>query len=203
MRNRRYGKFRFGDYTASWEVIALWLLFSIAALALALPRWMAVLPAVFAAVRLWAVLSPQRESFILNRSSVTVFRGRKSRTVDLPSDITIVVSYADICPPLTVRTPVGNRTHILKDKYAVSILRETPLDAALDGLHRNGMKKYTSSWVQAVFEGCRYVYGFVCDQAMLDELIADRPCLLIIPESLSVKIAVSSAAANVYIDAGC
>jgi len=102
-----------------------------------------------------------------------------------------------------VRTPVGNRTHILKDKYAVSILRETPLDAALDGLHRNGMKKYTSSWVQTVFEGCRYVYGFVCDQAMLDELIADRPCLLIIPESLSGKIAVCSAAANVYIDAGC
>ena len=105
MKNRRYGKFRLGDYTASW-VIALWLLFSIAALALALPLG-GVSLAAFAAVRLWAVLSPQRESFILNRSSVTVFRGRKSRTVDLPSDITIVVSYADICPPLTVRTPVG------------------------------------------------------------------------------------------------
>lgn len=129
MKNRRYGKFRFGDYAASWGVIALWLLFSIAALVLALPRWMAVLPAVFAAVRLWAVLSPQRESFILNRGSVTVFRGGKSRTIDLPPDITIVASYADICPPLTVPTPVGNRTHILKDRYAVSILRETPQDA--------------------------------------------------------------------------
>ena len=47
MRNRRYGKFRFGDYTASWGVIALWLLFSIAALALALPRWMLLTCAFF------------------------------------------------------------------------------------------------------------------------------------------------------------
>ena len=203
MRNRRYGKFRFGDYAASWAVIAVMLLFSTAALVLALPRWAAVLPAAFAAVRLWAVLSPQCESFILNRGSVTVFRGGKSQTIDLPPDITIVASYADICPPLTVRTPAGNRTHILKDKYAVSILRDVPLDAALEGLHRNGTKKYTSSWVQAAFEGYRYVYGFVCDQAMLDELTADRQCLLIIPESLSGKITVSSAAAKVYIDAGC
>ena len=65
------------------------------------------------------------------------------------------------------------------------------------------MKKYTSSWVQAVFEGCRYVYGFVCDQAMLEELHADRPCLLKIPESLSGKKSFCSAAANEYIDAGC
>lgn len=47
MKNRRYGKFRFGDYTASWGVIALWLLFSIAALALALPRWMLLTCAFF------------------------------------------------------------------------------------------------------------------------------------------------------------
>lgn len=47
MKNRRYGKFRLGDYTASWGVIALWLLFSIAALALALPRWMLLTCAFF------------------------------------------------------------------------------------------------------------------------------------------------------------
>lgn len=45
MKNRRYGKFRLGDYTASWGVIALWLLFSIAAMAL--PRWMLLTCAFF------------------------------------------------------------------------------------------------------------------------------------------------------------
>ena len=203
MKNRRYGKFRFGDYTASWAVIVVMLLFSIAALVLAQPLWLTALPAAFAAVWLWAILSPQRESFILSRGSITVFRGRKSRTIDLPSDITIVASYADICPPLTARTAVGNRTHILKDKYAVSILQETSLAAALEGLHRNCMKTYSSSWIQTVFEGYRYVYSFVCDQAMLDELTANRRCLLIIPESLADKIAVDTDAANVYIDAEC
>lgn len=202
MSNQRYGKFRFSDYIASWNVVAVFLLFSIAGIALDSPLFFIILPAVYAAIRLWAIIAPQYERFILHNDFITVFVGRREQIISLPSRLTLVVSYADICPPLAIRTAVGKQTHILKDKYAVSILHEMPLNVVLEGLHRNNIRRYTSSRIQVVFDDYRYIYSFVCNQTLLDELIANRNCLLVVPESLFGIISINKSTVNVYVDKG-
>lgn len=202
MKNRRLGKFRFRDYCVSWISILLLLLFSIANIVLESSFLLVVFPSVYAIIWLVAILAPQFEQFSMSYDSITVFLGRQTKTVQLPAELTLIVSYADVCPPFTIRTTVGNQTHILKDKFAVSILQKMPVEVALEALHRNHIKKYTTSRIMAVFDDYRYIYGFVCDQFLLDTLTADRKCLLIVPESLSNAISFESSIENVYIDLG-
>ena len=202
MEYYRYGKFRHGDYCISWVGIAVLLFFSIGSIMLKLSFLFVVFPLVYAVVWLWVILAPHREKFIMCDHSITVLLGKKTRTIILPSELTLVVSYADVCPPLTLRTAIENQTHILKDKYAVSILQKMPLDVAIEALHRNQIHNYTTSIVQRVFDDYRYIYGFVCNQSQIDRLIANQNCLLIIPESLQEKISVDQSIVDVHIDSG-
>ena len=202
MKNRRLGKFRFRDYCISWISIALLLLFSVASFVLELPFMLAIFPSVYAIIWIGAILVPHCEQFSISGDSITVFRGGKTEIIPLPAELTLIVSYADVCPPFTMRTAVGNETHILKDKFAVSILQKMPVEVALEGLHRNHIKKYTTSSIRTVFDDYRYIYGFVCDQFLLDALTANRKYLLIVPESLSKAISFQSGIENVYIDLG-
>lgn len=202
MKNRRFGKFRLRDYCISWISIVLLLLFSIASTVLELSFLFVIFPIVYAVIWLGIILLPHREQFAINSDSITVFLGKKTQTIRLPSELTLVVSYADICPPLAMRTAVGNQTHILKDKFAVSILQKMPVDVALESLHKNRVQKYTTSRIQTVFDDHRYIYSFVCNQSLLDELIANRECLLIIPESLFNVISFDPSIMNVHIDTG-
>jgi len=149
-----------------------------------------------------AISVPHCELFSISGDSITVYFGRQTKSIQLPAELTLIVSYADVCPPLAIRTAVGNQTHILKDKFAVSILQKMPVELALETLHRNHIKKYTTSRIRTVFDDYRYIYSFVCDQFLLDALIADRKCLLIVPESLSKVISFESSIENVYIDPG-
>ncbi len=202
MRNRRLGKFRFGDYCFSWVTIAVMLLYSTASIVLELSSLFVIIPLVYALIRLVVILVPHCEQFTINGDSISVFRGRQSETIRLPEELTLIVSYADVCPPLTIRTAVGNQTHILKDKFAVSILKKIPLEDTLELLHRNCMRKYTISSIRNAFdEHCIY-YSFVCNRFLLDALISNKKCLLIVPESLSTVIPLESIGENVYIDKG-
>ena len=202
MKNRRLGKFRFHDYCISWTSIALLLLFSIASIVLELSFLFVIFPSVYAVIWLGVILVPHCEQFTISSDAITIFFGKKTQTIRLPSELTLVVSYADVCPPLTMRTAVGNQTHILKDKFAVSILQKMPVEVALETLHRNRVQKYTTSRIRTVFDDYRYIYSFVCNQSLFDALIANRKCLLIVPESLSKVISFESSIENVHIDLG-
>jgi hypothetical protein len=202
MKNRRLGKFRFRDYCISWISIVLLLLFSIASSVLELPLLCVIFPLVYAMIWFVAILVPHCEQFSISSDSITVFFGRDIKTICLPSELTIVVSYADVCPPLTMRTAVGNETHILKNKFAVSILQGISVNVALETLHRNRVQKYTSSSIRTAFDDYHYIYSFVCNQSLFDTLIAGRKCLLIVPESLSKIISFESSIENMTIDYG-
>lgn len=203
MEYYRYGKFNFSDYYGSWFGIAVLLIFTIASITLDLSASFVIFPTVYILIWLWKILMPNRERFVVCDDYIRVLVGRKTQNIIIPSELTLVVSYADICPPLAMRTAVGNETHILKDKYAVSILHKMPLDATLEALHHNYLRKYTTSTIRALFDDCRYIYDFVCDQYLLDKLIANRDCQLIVPGSLSEKISVDSNYVNIHIDTRC
>lgn len=200
MEYYRYGKFRFADYCTSWVGIAILILFSIGSIILDLSLLFVVFPLVYAVVWLWVILIPHREKFIMHDNSITVLLGKKTHTIPLPSELTLVISYADICPPLTLRTAIGNQTHILKDKYAVSILHKMPFDVVIKALHRNKIHNYTNSVVQRAFDDYLNIYSFVCDQSQIDELIANKKCLLIILNPLQEKISIDPSFVDVHID---
>ena len=201
MRNRRLGKFRFGDYFSSWVSIVILLFFSTASIMIGLPFLFVIFPSLYAIIWLGVILVPHCEQFSINSDSISVFWFRQTKTIRLPAEFTLIVSYADVCPPLAVHTAIGNQTHILKDKFAISILKKMPVEVALETLHQNRIQKYTTSSIRTVFDDHRYIYSFVCDQFLFDALIDSRKCVLIVPESLSKVIAFESSV-DIYIDSG-
>lgn len=200
MKIYRRGKFRFKDYTLDWLAIALLLVFSITSLILDLSLLFSIFPMVYAAMWLWQIFVSGYERFIINHNSITVLRGRKHYTINIPSELTLVVSHVDICPPLAFHTAVGARTHILEDRFAISILRELPLDTAIEILHRNNVRKCTTSSIRVAVDDYHFVYSFLCDQTLFDKLTLNRKCLLIIPESLLNAIPVDPGTIDVYVD---
>lgn len=200
MEYRRYGKFRFNDYTASWIGIAILVFFSVASIIFKLPTWYAILPGIYAIIWLLTILMSNTESYSISENKFLAKKGSKIKEIEIPSEITIIVSYADICPPLAVRTAYGNQTHILRDKYAVTVFQIMPIDFIIECLYRGYIKKHTTSTVRRSFDEYRYVYGFVCVQEVMDKLIANRNCLLIIPKSLQDKIFIDASCTNVNVE---
>ncbi len=203
MKNHRYGKFRFSNYYSSYVAVLFLMTFSITSIVLDLSLLLAVFSAAYAAIWLWTILTPHCEQFTICKDSIIAYAGRKSQTIRLPRKLTLVISYADICPPFAMRTAVEKQTHILKNVYAVSILKEMPVDVVLETLHRNHVKQYTTSTIRRSFDDYLFIYSFVCSQALFDELASNRECLLVIPESLSSKVSFDSNLVKVHIDGTC
>ncbi len=112
------------------------------------------------------------------------------------------MSYADIGTLLSKRLGAPNESYRLKNKYAVSILQKMELEDVLTRLHGKYATRYSSESIEASFYSWHFCYSFVCDQDLLDKLLQDRQCLLIIPESLKEKVTFSSEIENLYIDKG-
>lgn len=199
----RYGKFKFRDVWVSFLVIAIWMFCSVVCIVLKMSLIFSIILMFFALIRCLTILLPYREKFDLLADSIIVYKGKRKKEINIPKEITIIVSYADICPPFAVRTMDGNQTHILKDKYAVSIIENVSIDDALEAVHRAYIQKYTTSTIKSVFPEWRYVYGFVCEQQMLDKIISNRKCQIIIPRSLAEKISINPDVVKVYIDDKC
>lgn len=202
MEYYRWGKFRFGDFYIAWLAIGCLLSFSIASIILQLSAILSIFPIMYAVVWILKILIPHRERFALGDNTIAIARGKKIRTINLPPMLTLVVSYADVCPPLAIHTDIGKPTHILKGKFAVTVLRDMQLDVVLEALHRNHVQKYTTSTIQAVFNGYQFIYSFVCNQLMLEKMLVNRKCLLVVPESLAEKVSFDLQNKSVYIDMG-
>lgn len=202
MKYRRYGAFRLSDYWASWIGIASLLIFAISSFVLRLSWWITVFSSGYAVLWTWMIISPSRERFYLSSQEITVIKRGKKQCIHFPSDVCLIISYADIRPPFAMRTASGNETHILKGRYAVSILQRMPLNDALDRLHKGYLRRYTTSTIRACFEEFRYIYCFVCDNELLDLILHDKNCLLIVPESLASQVSTNHPNVTVHIDAG-
>ena len=202
MKRKRYGKINLRDYTLSFIAIGCFLSFSILSAVLKLSPLFIVFPLVCALVRALTIFLPHREQFVITQDSINLVIGKRIKIIHIPTAITIIVSYSDIRPPLSMRTAYNHQTHILKGKYSISILNEMPSDEVLQRLHKNYVGKYTQSMIQSIFEGHEYLYSFVCDQETLKTLVDARKCTIILPKSLKdvVKIPLDE---NVIIDCKC
>lgn len=203
MEYRRYGTFHLSDYRGSWFAIAVYLALAIGNYILSeISIFYIAILIIYAVIRLWSIISPNCERFSIDGSVITARKGKRVEKITIPAEITLVISHADISPPLSVRTPHGNKTHILKDKYAISILSETRIESILKRLHESSVKKYTTSLIELIF-GFQFVYSFVCDEELLVSMMQNRECFIIIPECFVDQIPIIKQASNVYIDSEC
>lgn len=200
MNNYRYGKFNFWDYGTSWLAIAGLIIFSIANLVLNLPIIFSVFTMLYALIWLWVILIQQCEKFYICKKGIVYVRGGKKYWVDLPSELTLILSYVDICPPLAVHTAVGNRTHILKGKVGISVLQKLSADSVLEKLHQNHIQQYTTSRIKTVIDEHFYIYSFVYNQIIFDALVENRRCSLIVPESLRSELPINTEMVDLLVD---
>ena len=202
MKYNRYGKFNFFDYTSGWFAIVFFAILGITSFLLdeGFPFWF--FPLIFSVFMTWSIYKPNSESFLISGDTITIMQGRKKQKVSIPSEPTLIVSYADVCPPLAKRISYGNQTYMLKGRYAISILQKIPLETALARLHQNHTRKYTASTVEECFEDYLYVYSFVGNEDVLGELVSGRKCQMIVPETLVDKMSVDFNQMYVHIDVG-
>lgn len=201
MKYRRYGKFHFRDYTSAWFVVVFLFVLVVVGFLTDTQIYLLIWPLLLLMIMAWSIYKPNSEHFLISGDTITIMQGRKEQKVSIPSEPTLVVSYADVCPPLAKRMGYGNQTYMLKGRYAISILQKMPLETALVRLHQNYTRKYTTSTVEACFDEY-LVYSFVGNQEMLDKLLSNRNCQIIIPETLLNEISIDLHQINVHLDTG-
>lgn len=202
MEYKRYGKFQTKDYCASWIGISLLFVLGIACLSFDLFIF-ATIPIIYALIWISTIIIPNNEKFKIDGNNIIVIKGKSIKKIHIPDKIILVFSYIDICPPLARRTAIGNETHILKDKYAVTVLSQLSLDAVVKRLHANYIQRYTTSTIKASIDEFYYIYSFVCNEKVFKELIENRETQIILPGSLAQSVSYLPQDVEVYKDIDC
>ena len=202
MEYRRYGKFHFSDYASAWLSIVFLFVLVVVGFLTDTQIYLLFWPLLLIIIMIWSIYKPNSERFLISSDTITIMQGRKKKKVSIPSEPTLVISYADVCHPLAKCISYGNQTYMLKNRYAISILQNIPLETAFERLHQNYTRKYTNSTVEAYFDERLYVYSFVGNQKLLDKLLTNRNCQIIIPATLLNQISIGLHQINVHIDTG-
>lgn len=203
MKYPRYGKFRVTDYVGSWFGLIILMLFVAASFILKLSAAYIFVPASYSIALIYSICKPNRECFEISNDLIIIEKGNKKRQIKIPSELTLIISYVDICPPLARRNAVGNQTHILRGKYALSIFEKMDMEEVMERVHRNYIQRYTTSTIKSAFEEYRYIYSFVCNETLLNEIIQNRECNLLIPKSLFEKISWENGNIKIFVDPRC
>ena len=163
MKYRRYGKFHLRDYASAWFAIVFLFVLLVVGFLTDTQFYLLIWPLLLIMHMAWSIYKPNSECFLISGDTITIMQGRRKQKVSIPSELTLVVSYADVCHPLAKRISDGNPNYILKGRYAISILQKMPLETALARLHRNYTRKYSNSTVEACFDYLnRFIFSVFC-----------------------------------------
>lgn len=201
MNYRRYGKFNFFDYISAWFAIVFMLVLVAIGYLIDAPYYLLIIPLLFSMIMLWSILSPNRERFLISGEVILKIHGKYKRAIQIPNNPILVLSHADISSSFAKQISHGNQSYLLKGRYTVSILQNMPLETVLDALHQNNAKKYTTTTVELTFREGQFVYSFVCNQELLEQLVANLACRIIIPETLLQYVDIDLHQ-NVFLDYG-
>ena len=204
MEYKRYGKFRMRDYLSAWVGILVFLWVFLLGVIVNEIDYLLVFPIIGLLIMAGSVYAPNRESFSIVGDTIIARTLTKKREIAIPSEPTLIVSYAGIHPSSAVGKRVSgpNDYYTLRDKYAVTILQKMALEDVLPRLHPKYAIKYDNGTIEQFFDDDCYCYSFVYDQDLLDKILQNRNCLLIIPESLKEKVISREEPENIYIDIG-
>ena len=183
MEHPRYGKLKFQDFTIFWWLLAGCVFFAIG-LVYVDELFLVPVPIIWAIVLIWAIISPNIESFSVSNEYITARKGNQSKNILLPEEILIILAHADISPPLTVATALRNPTNMLKGKYSFSVLQGMTAKEAINQIHKSYVRIYKTSVIRGSIDEFYYLYDFVCSETVIKEIIMKRRCQIVIPASI-------------------
>ena len=186
---KKYGKFHFKDYISGWIATLIFFLIMCFGINTDLHILLLVLPTLLFIYFPLSIIIPNQEKFAIHNDVITIKKITKTQQFIIPDNCVIVVAYADFCPFFVKRFQTGNQTYMLKERCSVTILQNNSIDYVLDKLHHQYAKRYTTTSVEKSFDTeSDLIYSFVCTNEQLENLIKDRKCQVIIPETLKNKV---------------
>lgn len=201
MKYGRYGKFRLKNHVSDCCVNLL--LVGIGIVGITIGN--AVISGAFfigvSVIDVICTLIPYREKFSVNQKGLMIYKGRTIKEKIFPVKMTVVLSYADMCTDLAKRVTLVNQTWMLKGEWAISLLEDVAVNKVIERLHGKWAWRYTNCWIEEKFKE-HFVYSFVCNQRMLEEVLNDKNFTLIIPETLLHKVDIQKIKGEIYIDKG-
>ena len=75
-------------------------------------------------------------------------KGRKTKTIELPDELTLIVSDADILDSFSKNRLGSYKSNTLKGRYAISILRRDSAENVIRYLHKNGAREYSNTSIE-------------------------------------------------------
>lgn len=145
-----------------------------------------------------AAIFPRLERYSISEDKICISRGLASGEISLPVEMLIIISDADLAS-----NPAA-KFRVLHGRCAVTILHKLPIEFVLHKIHKNHSTWYTNATIEATCAS-EYVYSYVVEENMLGDLLSERNCTVIIPESLEYKfrgVFASHPRAVLYIDYG-
>lgn len=201
MKYRRYGKFRLKNHVSNCCMYLLFAGIGIVGITMGDAMISDILFICIPMVDAIVTLIPYREKFLVNQTSLLLYKGRTTEEKFFPAKMTVVLSYADMCTDLAKRVSLVNQTYMLKGEWAISLLEDVSVNKVIEKLHGKGAWRYTNCWVEELLSS-HFIYSFVCNQSVLEEVLSDKNYTLIIPESLLHKIDIQKIKGEIYIDKG-
>lgn len=203
----RYGRFVFKDLWQAWIAIIILLTFAISSLCFHLSLLFVAFPILLAIVWTIKVILPFKEKFSINDNCDIIILEKEEQIIEIPTNATLIVSYVDISPPFATRMSGRNVTHILNNKYFITILKSDSIDDLIRRLHKDNVPKfkYYSSIIEVLFDGNELIYSFVGEKDIIEKITYQRNCDIIIPESLLERVDFdlkALKAKTVYVDKG-
>ena len=200
MKNYRFGKITLLNYlkmTLFPFVISI--LITVCCVVAESPFWYALPFLCISVFYVASVLHRTREQFLITDEEIIVYNGRKERIIPLPKQMVVIVSYAEIISSLESNSIYIDKTFVLKNRFAITILQSITKDETIELLKKSLIKEHTTRTLENVFYGYRYVYSFVFDDFLLDKLIANKNAEILVSQSLFDKVKISRDGVNVCV----
>lgn len=173
----RYGKMQTGDYLVAWIEMVILLLLGVTSLIFQPGSWFGALLIVIPIFWCLGVFRAFRERFTLETDQIVIGSGENEKRIALPRELVIVLSEMDM------HEKMGSFSIGAEKQYYATLAADVTGGEVWQTLHRKKMKKYAASVIDGKL-GLDYVYSFVCDRALLRQVIKDRNCYVILPASL-------------------
>lgn len=77
------------------------------------------------------------------------------------------------------------------------------MEEIIEKVHRGHITRYTTSTIKNAFEEYKYIYSFVCNDVLLNELLKDRNVNLLVPKSMIDKISLGKQVSEIFVDPEC
>ena len=200
MKNYRFGKITLLNYlkmTLFPFVISI--LIIVCCVVAESPFWFALPFLCISVFHVASVLHRTREQFLITDEEIIVYNERKKRIIPLPKQMVVIVSYAEIISSLESNSIYIDKTFVLKNRFAITILQSITKDETIELLKKSLIKEHTTRTLENVFYGYRYVYSFVFDDFLLDKLIANKNAEILVSQSLFDKVKISRDGVNVCV----